>query len=209
VGDRKFSSILDIGAGDGSLSLQLLNADTRLTLVDLSSRMLGLARAKVPAGSSGNLDTINEDFMSAKFTPRSFDLILCVGVLAHVDSPPDFSAKVVSLLKPGGCIIAECTDSVHFMGRFITGLQWLWSGMKPETYPLNKLTGPGVRDLFCRLGMKVETEFRYGIPPPGMNRILGHNTLYRMVRLAFGNCKRNRIPWLGNQYIFLFHSPSP
>src|SRR6267143_3126338 len=111
--------ILDIGCGDGSISLPLLTETTRITLLDLSSSMLAIARSKVPPQVAENVETINQDFAAAQFVPQSFDVVLCIGVLAHVTDPADFIAKMVSLLKPGGCIIVECTDSQHFLTRMV------------------------------------------------------------------------------------------
>lgn len=207
---RQFSSVLDIGAGDGSISLQFLRSETRLTLLDFSSRMLVMAGARVPAGLSGNIEMINEDFMATKFAPHSFDLILCLGVLAYVDSPSDFAARIVSLLKPGGSLVVAFSDSYHLMERLRAGINKLWSLAKTRTYPfpLNVLSGPGVRDLFCSLGLKVGGRFRYCAALPGMHRVFAQSTLYRMIRAAFGNSERNRNSWLGSDYIFLFLSPS-
>src|SRR5580700_3501046 len=77
--------VLDIGCGDGSLSLPLLPRCKQLTLLDLSSKMLDLARGKIPADRSRDVELINGGFLGSNLPSQSFDLILCVGVLAHVD----------------------------------------------------------------------------------------------------------------------------
>ena len=85
--------ILDIGCGDGSISCPLTET-TRLTLLDLSSSMLTIARSKVPSDFAENVVTINQNFMTAEFQPQSMDLILCIGVLAHVPSPEEVSPRL-------------------------------------------------------------------------------------------------------------------
>src|SRR5215475_888055 len=62
VRNAKFERILDVGCGDGSMSVQLLNATKRLTLVDVSSKMLSIAQARVPEEFSGQVETFNDDF---------------------------------------------------------------------------------------------------------------------------------------------------
>ena len=47
--------ILDIGCGDGSISVPLLTGKTSLTLLDLSAKMLSIAKSKVPPGLSRNV----------------------------------------------------------------------------------------------------------------------------------------------------------
>src|SRR5437588_12945296 len=107
VGDYQFNSILDIGCGSGAISLPLLRQNNHLTLLDVSSNMLSIARSSIPPGLAGNVETINEDFMHAELPSQAYDLVLCIGVLAHVDSPAAVIAKMVSLLKPGGSIIVQ------------------------------------------------------------------------------------------------------
>jgi len=131
VEGRNFDRILDIGCGDGSISLPLLTASRRLTLVDVSGNMLTLAQGKVPAALMNNIELINDDFLSARVDSGTYDLILCIGVLAHVDSPDQIIAKIASALKPGGAVILEFTDSYHLWGRVDVVFQNLWQHVRP------------------------------------------------------------------------------
>ena len=71
-----YTRILDIGCGDGSISLPLLSAKRFVTLLDLSSSMLSIAKSRVHPGIAENVETINQDFTTAQLKPKSFDLIL-------------------------------------------------------------------------------------------------------------------------------------
>ncbi len=51
--------VLDIGCGDGSLSVPLLPRCKQLTLLDLSSKMLDLARKKIPVDRSQDVELIS------------------------------------------------------------------------------------------------------------------------------------------------------
>src|ERR1700761_4106267 len=90
----RWGNLLDIGCGSGVLSLQLLTPDTQATLMDLSSNMVAMAKANIPRGLEAYVELRNENFASAKFGGRRYDLIISVGVMAHVDSPDDFLRKV-------------------------------------------------------------------------------------------------------------------
>ena len=59
----RFGHILDIGCGDGSISLPLLTTENRLTLLDMSEGMLARAKSGIPAGLSGSVETLKSDFM--------------------------------------------------------------------------------------------------------------------------------------------------
>ena len=200
------AQILDIGCGDGSISYPLLTEKTRLTLLDFSSSMLAAAKSNVPPAFSGNVDFVNRDFMDAMFVPQSFDLILCIGVLAHVVSPADFIAKMVSLLKPNGKIIVECTDSSHFMSGLVSPVETMWALIRPSkhTYDLNAITYSGVVEMLGHHGLRPTATFRYGAPLPGTSRFLSQESLYKVMRSVFGTLAANRNKWLGNEYISLF-----
>lgn len=203
---RIFQSILDIGCGNGSISLPLLTPQRRLTLLDISSNMLATARGRIPTDLMNHVELVNESFMTASFEPGAYDLILCLGVLAHVDSPADVIAKVARILKPGGCVILEFTDSYHFMGRSIVLYHRFLNRFRPSTYPLNHIREREVVRTCRENELRTSAFYRYSLPPPGSHRILGQETLYQMTRMVFGPSNSNRCKWLGNEFIYRLES---
>lgn len=201
--------ILDIGCGDGSISLPLLTETTNLTLVDLSSRMLSLAKSKVPREVGDNVVTVNKDFMNTRLPKESFDLILCIGVLAHVNCPADFIAEMVSLLKPGGSLIVECTDSGHVLTRLVALFHKVWGLFRPTAYALNAVSFSEITRILGRYHLLPEAEFRYAAPLPGNYRLFSPDLMYECTRQIFGSARSNRNVWLGNESICLFRSLAP
>src|SRR5215472_15595291 len=108
-----FARYIDIGCGDGSISIPLLNSKRHLTLQDISSAMLKRARGRVPTEMLPNVGLIEGDFRNHALEPASYDLVICLGVLAYVSDVPDFIDRISALLRPGGFVILECTDSRH------------------------------------------------------------------------------------------------
>ncbi len=199
---RTFDRVLDIGCGDGSLSLPLLPRCDRLTLLDLSKNMLELAGKRIPAERLNDVEVINRDFIGADLEPQSFDLILCIGVLAHVDSPSAVIAKVAQLAKPGASIVLEFTDSFHFWGVPVVLYQKLLKLVRPEPYALNRLRNSQVMG-WCRdSGLSANDVYRYGLPPLGTSKVAGQDEMYHMTRYLFGPSDRNRNRWMGNQFIY-------
>ena len=194
--------VLDIGCGNGAISLPLLPRCRRLTLLDLSGKMLELARLQIPPARSSTVDLIEGDIMSAGLEHQTFDLILCLGVLAHVDSPAAVIAKVAKLAKPGSLVILEFTDSFHLWGLQVVLYQKLLKLLRPEPYALNRLSRRSVEGMFREHGLSTLALYRYGLPPIGSSMFAGQEEMYRMVRLVFGPSGRNRNRWMGNQFIY-------
>jgi ubiquinone/menaquinone biosynthesis C-methylase UbiE len=200
----EFERILDVGCGDGSVTLPLASAHTHITLLDLSRSMTALASSKVPPDLADHVDVRNEDFMVASFGGRRFDLIVCIGVLAHVDSPDAFVNKVASLLEPGGHLILEFTDTSHFYGRAMRLLSRLRQVFAPARSSVNLFSAGSVAALAGRHGLQPVLEYRYcELGVPGL-RLLGHRALYWAVRFVFGTARGNRNGVLGNEYIRLY-----
>ncbi len=202
--DLKRQRILYIGCGDGTISLQLLTPTTRLTLMDLSSNMLARAKTNIPEGLIDNVELRNENFQAAVFDSHPFDLIMSVGVMAHVDSPNDFLRKIRALLPVGGNLILEFTDAWHPVGRIGRLWGWMKELAAPAKYSTNKLSYAEMATLFQQNDLKLTTVFRYSrVPLPVFNRIFSYAAEYRLVKAIFGNCSKNRNAWLGNEYICL------
>jgi len=208
LGDRSFKSILDIGCGEGSISTQLLKPGMTLTLNDLSSTMLALASSRVPEHLADHVDCINEDFSVATLKFQPFDLIVCLGVLAHVESPTATIEKMNSLLVPGGTVIVECTDARHPLTRMAHVYASLGAAFTRPSYTLNPVTPADVVQMFESRGFTKTATFRHVLPMFGMSRVLSQAAIYRLVRALCGSPSNNRNAWLGNHYIFQFHKQS-
>jgi SAM-dependent methyltransferase len=203
-----FRRVLDIGCGDGSVSLPLLNCGNHVTLLDFSSGMTSLARSRVPEELAGCVDVRNEDFMTASFGADRFGLIVCVGVLAHADSPDELIGKIASLLVPGGHLILEFTDAYSVCGRLGRAIRGVHELVAPARFPVNLFSYRRVAGLLAARHLRFVSEYRYGLPPvPGL-RLLGRDALHRFVRLVYGPYDDNRNTWLGNEYICLLTAPA-
>jgi ubiquinone/menaquinone biosynthesis C-methylase UbiE len=196
------TKIIDIGCGDGSVSLPLVSPDRYLTLLDISSTMLTLARSRVPVELSGNVEITQGDFLGAALENGAYDVVICMGVLAHVASPSDVIQKVAALLKPGGTLILECTDSQHFVRRFYSLFTGWLAFIRPSQYRPHHLTSRAVLNMARTHGFALKGKFRYSWPPPGSQRLLSQDAIYRLIRTMFGHAGRDRNQWLGFENVF-------
>ncbi|MFZ0300332.1 MAG: class I SAM-dependent methyltransferase [Candidatus Sulfotelmatobacter sp.] len=208
IRNRGYKRILDIGCGDGSISIPLLKPGVRLTLLDISGSMLANARHRVPAGLESNVEFVNQDFLEASL-PVGYDLILCIGVFAHVGSPSAVVEKIGSLLAPGGCVIAESTDPDHV----VTRISRVYSRVReklttPATYQLKALSAEQVTEMFAGQRLELSAMYRYSLPLPGMTRVLSEHSLYRLNRMLFGRYPNGKNAVLGNELIYQFQRTS-
>ena len=103
---RKFQSALVVGVGTGQeLEPLFLNEVSDVEAIDVSENMLHEAREKYP-----NVNYHCADFLTfTGFKRRSYELILCCGVLEYVEDLPAFMQKASGLLSPGGLIFLTFT----------------------------------------------------------------------------------------------------
>jgi ubiquinone/menaquinone biosynthesis C-methylase UbiE len=203
---RTFAHALDIGCGNGAVSLPLIREGRcrKLTLLDMSAAMLGLARAQVSPREHGQVEFVNGDFLALPFGTGKFDLVLCIGVLAHVACPSVLIEKIARLLKPGGSLLIEITDSHHPVGAAFVLYHAVLGWFRPAAYRLNKVGIGEISSICSRHRLLAAACYRYAVPPPGSHRIFSHDTLYDATRAVFGDATANRRRWLGNVAICRF-----
>jgi S-adenosylmethionine-dependent methyltransferase len=91
--------VLDAGGGTGVMSEMMLNLGHKVTLSDISSDVLSLAKKKL--GENINLDVQHIDILSLS-NKKQYDLVVCHAVLEWLQYPSEVIRKLVDLVKPGG-----------------------------------------------------------------------------------------------------------
>lgn len=207
VAGRQIDRILDIGCGDGSISLPLLRTDNWLTLLDVSSAMINAATRSVPTNLRRNVQLVNSDFETAHFESR-FDLILCIGVLAHVESPEAVVRRIATLLEENGSAIAQVTDSQHPVSQLTRSWGKVRTILVPSPYDVTSLSAKDVIDMFSAAGCQLVDEYRYSTNLPGTARLLSDGALYKLTRLLHGYHPLGRNARLGNECLLHFRRTS-
>ena len=129
--------VLDVGGGMGRMSIPLSQRHF-VTLTDLSSRMLDLARPW--ASERLVLSQANARFLP--FPDESFDYVLCIDVLPHLRDPMEAVREARRVLRPGGTLLVDVTNSLplwtlaypRYVGRRPGRWIKVWSagGVLPE-----------------------------------------------------------------------------
>lgn len=98
--DKTYENVLVIGTGTGQDVDALLFAKIEsVTMIDISSKMLEIAKIKHPSVRS-----IHADFTTHNFELERYDLIVCLGVLEFIENIDMFFRKTTMLLDSNGVI---------------------------------------------------------------------------------------------------------
>lgn len=166
LNDIRGKSILDLGSGSGTVSLPLLPQCGHLTLLDYSQSALDIARSRVPAEYMNKIDFKVDDLLRFR-GDAPYDVVLCIGVLAHVDSTEDVLRAVVANLAPGGQAIVQMTPAENLLSRLFFGA----SPMRPLKYRATR--GKDVIQSASSLGLQLVARQRHLLLVPGAMQLLG------------------------------------
>jgi 2-polyprenyl-3-methyl-5-hydroxy-6-metoxy-1,4-benzoquinol methylase len=202
-----FKSILDMPCGNGEISIPLRNKANHLLLMDLSSNMCKLASENIPV-SSNKIDVINADFFSYDFNGQKFDLIICLGLLAHVESPKLLLDKLSGCVQNGGHLIIQNTDASHFYNYLIGIYLGIKNIFKKQSYPLNKVTGSYIENDLSGKGFKKIQQFRYNQSFLGFSNLFSNERKYSLTRNFFGDAENQKHQGWGSDVTYLFKKAS-
>jgi ubiquinone/menaquinone biosynthesis methyltransferase len=114
AGVRPGERALDLAAGTGDLALALAAAGARVTALDVTHRMLVLARAKDAA-----LPCVTGDMMALPFPDASIDLVTTGYGLRNVPGLDGAVREIARVLRPGGRFLS--LDFERPEGRVLRG----------------------------------------------------------------------------------------
>lgn len=113
IGERKGLNVIECGCGPGGILQDLPTQDHKVVGTDINFQYL-----------SGMTDTCELatglccDLELMPFKERSFDLLICVGVLPYLRQDEKALAEMARLLKPGGLLILS-NPSYYMLDKFL------------------------------------------------------------------------------------------
>lgn len=99
--------VLEFGCGTGGTALTHAPHVTHVHAIDVSSRMIEIAREKQAEAGIENVSFEVSGIGAFKAPDATFDAILALNILHLVDDPAAIIAKSAKLLKPGGYFISS------------------------------------------------------------------------------------------------------
>ncbi|MER7346595.1 class I SAM-dependent methyltransferase [Streptomyces aurantiacus] len=123
--------VLDVGMGRGTQALRLARGGHEVTGVEREPEHLAAVRAAAaaePEGIRSRMRVVEGDGRDTgvHFLPGSFDVVLCHGVLMHVEEPDALLAGLGRMLAPGGLLSVVVRNADALAMR--PGLRGDWGG---------------------------------------------------------------------------------
>jgi ubiquinone/menaquinone biosynthesis C-methylase UbiE len=202
--DLDYKSVLDMPCGTGSISLPLLDKANKLTLIDISSNMLLMAKKNIPEKDKQKVVCINDDFFKLDIPDNSFDMVICLGLLAHVNSPEQLLNKLAKVITPNGYLIIQNTDSSHFYSYLIRFYLGLKNIISKQRYKLNKVKASQVENNLSSNRFELLKSFRYNQSFLGFSNLFTNEKKYNMTRQFFGDATNNKHSKWGSDVTYLF-----
>ena len=96
--------VLEAGCGAGRFTEVLLKAGARVVAADLSA---AVEANYANCAHHRDYFVCQADIRTLPVAPRSFDVVLCLGVVQHTPIPEDTLAALAGYLKPGGLLVVD------------------------------------------------------------------------------------------------------
>lgn len=200
-------TLLDCAAGTGEVTGAVL-ANGRFceaVIADVSQPMLDVARRVIRA----------EDFLFApdfvcadifEFLARQprvprFDVVLCLGLIAHTGRLAEILRLCHPILKPGGIVVLQSSLLDHVGTRILRALS-ARRYRKKKNYAIQYFWEKDVRDAASDAGLAIISSTRFGVGIPYGDRICAPMN-YWIERLFSGWAEKH-----GSDAIFVIGSPA-
>lgn len=144
---RSGQALLDLGGGTGRVTVLFTSITQKLLIADTAMKMLWEAQQK-------GIRTVNSQSERLPFTQGSFDRILMVDALHHVEDQQKTLAQMWRVLASGGKIVIEEPDIHHFLVKLVA------LGEKLLLMRSHFLTPRAIADM-CRFDKHASVEIYY------------------------------------------------
>jgi len=152
-------TILDVGCGGGLLCEPLSRLGATVTGIDAAERNIAIARLHAEqSGVAVDYHATTSEALAAE--GKTFDIVLNMEVVEHVDNVPLYMKSCADLVRPGGLMLtATLNRTARAYALAIVGAEYVLGWLPKGTHDWKKfLTPDEIKTLLKRNGLKVTGE---------------------------------------------------
>ncbi len=173
LGGASSGRLLDCAAGTGEITCALLKSGrfNHATVVDVSPAMLQSAKDLLTSQiKNAELTFVQSDVFNFKPFDSHFDLILCLGLIAHTGRLDILLPHLRSMLTAGGRIILQTTLRDHLGTRIVRALTSR-SELAQRGYRISWFSQRNISDACNHAGLRILETRRHSIGVPFGDRL--------------------------------------
>lgn len=141
----------------------------------------------------------HQDIQRMTFADASFDAVLCIDVLEHIEDPPAAAREIVRVLRPGGRLLLRAPFLAHYHGKMAAA-----HSPAHETYPdYWRFTHQGLLRLFAPCAeaslVPLDGPLEVGLKQFYLTPLLG----WRLVRRVVDLVDRPKVPRATTRHLLL------
>jgi ubiquinone/menaquinone biosynthesis C-methylase UbiE len=173
LGGASSGRLLDCAVGTGEITCTLLNSGrfNRATVVDISPAMLQSAKELLTLKvRNAELEFVQSDVFTFNPSDWRFDLVLCLGLVAHTGRLDILLPHLKSMLTPGGRIILQATLLDHVGTRIVRALTSRRE-LARRGYRISWFSQQDVADVCHHAGLRVVDVRRHSLGIPFGDRL--------------------------------------
>jgi ubiquinone/menaquinone biosynthesis C-methylase UbiE len=173
LGGASSGRLLDCAAGTGEITCALLKSGkfNHATVVDVSPAMLKSAKDLLTSQiKNAELEFVQSNVFNFKPSDSHFDLILCLGLIAHTGRLEILLRHLRSMLMAGGRIILQTTLTDHLGTRIVRALTSRRE-LAQRGYRISWFSQRNISDACNRAGLRILETRRHSIGVPFGDRL--------------------------------------
>lgn len=169
VGRIQGRPILDVGTGTGRAALLMAGGGARVTGVDASDQMLGIARQRA-AEQGAEVTFAVGDAHALQFADRSFDVVISLRVIMHT---PRWAECVGELCRVADQLVILDYPSARSVAWFQSLSRRIVAAVGGKTEPYRVFSHADIETALDRAGFRVRSIHRQFVLPIALHKAIG------------------------------------
>jgi len=125
---KKDDTVLDFACGTGITTIELAPEAGKIIAIDISDKMIGIAKGKTGEAGIGNIEYYISDIYDEKLIKGSFQVLMAFNIIQFIKDDQKLMQRFYDLLAPEGLFISatDCYREVKSLKTdFLRLVSWI------------------------------------------------------------------------------------